>query len=367
MTRDQQIMSLVRASRGSFGVAAMCLTLAACGSAGKLAGQIDPKYGVSASPKVVADGEPVPKGGGAYRVGKPYVIAGRTYVPQENPDYKAEGIASWYGDDFHGRRTANGEVFDRGSISGAHPTLPMPCYVRVTNLKNNRSIIVRINDRGPYHQNRVIDVSHRTADLLGFSGGGVARVRVEYVSRAPLDGSDDRKLMATLRQDGSPAEAPLNSAVQVASAAPFIPQLPSVMPTSSGGGDIPVPLQRPFDLGHADGAEERVASADIPPAPAAQRSVVAAAPVYAPSRSEPAQVAAAPIAKPAPAAAPAPVKVASAKPVATGSAASAPVHTTASAAINAAAPTSNVANTGWAVGPAPVSGMSFTGVSTSGR
>lgn len=350
MTRDRQIMSLVRASRGSFGVAAMCLTLAACGSAGKLAGQIDPKYGVSASPKVVADGQPVPKGGGAYRVGKPYVIAGRTYVPQENPDYKAEGIASWYGDDFHGRLTANGEVFDRGSISAAHPTLPMPSYVRVTNLKNNRSIIVRINDRGPYHQNRVIDVSHRTADLLGFSSSGVAKVRVEFVSRAPLDGSDDRKLVATLRQDGTPAEAPLNSAVQVASAAPFIPQLPAVMP-ASGGGDIPVPLQRPFDLGHAEGTEERVASADIAPAPA-PRSVVASAPA---PKAEPARTAAAP--------APAPVKVASAKPAPT-----APVHTTASAALNAAVPpSSNVVSTGWAVGPAPVSGMSFTGVSSSGR
>ncbi len=358
MTRDQQIMSLVRASRGSIGVAAMCLTLAACGSAGKLAGQIDPKYGVSASPKVVADGQPIPKGGGAYRVGKPYVIAGRTYVPQENPNYKAEGIASWYGDDFHGRRTANGEVFDRTSISAAHPTLPMPSYVRVTNLRNERSIIVRINDRGPYHQNRVIDVSHRTADLLGFSSNGVAKVRVEFVSLAPLDGSDDRKLMATLRQDGTPAEAPLNSAVQVASAAPFVPQLPAVMPTS-GGGEIPVPLQRPFDLGHGEGTEERVAEADIAPAPAAPRTVVAAAPVYAPSKPEPTHVAAAPAPKPAPA----PVKVASAKPVTTT-----PVHTTASAAITAAAPTSsNVVSTGWSVGPPPVSGMSFTGVPASGR
>lgn len=358
MTRDQQIMSLVRASRGSIGVAAMCLTLAACGSAGKLAGQIDPKYGVSPSPKVVADGQPVPKGGGAYRVGKPYVIAGRTYVPQENPNYKAEGIASWYGDDFHGRRTANGEVFDRTSISAAHPTLPMPCYVRVTNLKNERSIIVRINDRGPYHQNRVIDVSHRTADLLGFSSSGVAKVRVEFVSLAPLDGSDDRKLMATLRQDGTPAEAPLNSAVQVASAAPFVPQLPAVMP-ASGGGEIPVPLQRPFDLGLGEGAEEQVASADIAPAPAVPRTVVAAAPVYAPSKPEPTHVAAAPAPKPAPA----PVKVASAKPATT-----APAQTTASAAIHAAAPTpSNVVSTGWSVGPAPVSGLSFTGVPASGR
>ncbi|WP_188578789.1 septal ring lytic transglycosylase RlpA family protein [Azorhizobium oxalatiphilum] len=308
------------------GVAALCLTLAACSSAGKLASQIDPKYGVSASPRVVADGNPVPKGGGAYRVGKPYVIAGRTYVPQENPNYHAEGIASWYGDDFHGRLTANGEVFDRTSISAAHPTLPMPSYVRVTNMNNGRSIVVRVNDRGPYHQNRVIDVSHRTADLLGFSSKGVAKVRVEFVGRAPIDGSDDRKLVASLTQDGSPAQVPANSAVQVASAAPFVPSLPMVMPTSAPG-DIPVPLQRPFDLGHAE-APEQVASA----APAPVRTA-AADPIETQSIRRPATVASSAV---------------SAAPTAT-------------AAIHAAAPS------GWSVGPAPVSGMSFTGVSNSGR
>ncbi|WP_029002469.1 septal ring lytic transglycosylase RlpA family protein [Azorhizobium doebereinerae] len=337
MTREQQIVSLVRASRGSLGVAALCLSLAACGSAGKLAGQIDPKYGVSASPKVVADGQPVPKGGGAYRVGKPYVIAGRTYVPQENPNYTAEGIASWYGDDFHGRLTANGEVFDRTSISAAHPTLPMPSYVRVTNLNNGRSIIVRVNDRGPYHQNRVIDVSHRTADLLGFSSKGVAKVRVDFVSRAPLDGSDDRKLVASLRQDGGPAEVPANSAVQVASAAPFVPSLPMVMPQSAPG-EIPVPLQRPFDLGHAEAGEQ---VADATPAPAPMRAA-AVHPVEAP------QVASRPAARP--------VTVASSSQ--SSSVSSAP---NATAAIHAAAP----GPAGWSVGAAPVSGLSFTGVSTS--
>src|SRR5262249_60597327 len=107
---------------------------------------------------------------GTYRSGKPSMAAGQTYVPQEDPNYRAEGLASWYGDDFHGRLTANGEVFDMESISAAHPTLPMPCYVRVTNLANRKSLIVRVNDRGPYHQNRVIDVSVRAAQLLGFHG-----------------------------------------------------------------------------------------------------------------------------------------------------------------------------------------------------
>ncbi len=121
--------------------------------------------------------------------------------------YRAEGLASWYGDDFHGRETANGEVFDRESISAAHPTLPLPSYVRVTNLANGRSLIVRVNDRGPYHGNRIIDVSKRAAHLLGFYDRGTATVRVEYVGRAPIEGSDDRILEATLRQN-EPAPAP---------------------------------------------------------------------------------------------------------------------------------------------------------------
>ena len=120
---------------------------------------IDPRYGVAASPRVVEPGQPVPKGGGAYRIGQPYMVAGRVYVPQEDPNYRAEGVASWYGTDFHGRLTANGEVYDMHGISAAHPTLPMPSYVRVTNLANRRSLIVRINDRGPYAANREIDLS----------------------------------------------------------------------------------------------------------------------------------------------------------------------------------------------------------------
>ena len=152
----------------------------------------------------------MPKGGGTYRVGKPYTVAGRVYVPEEDVNYREEGMASWYGDDFHGRLTANGEVFDMGSLTAAHPTLPMPCYARVTNLSNGKSLIVRVNDRGPYHGNRLIDVSNKAAELLEFKGNGVARVRVEYVGRAPLEGSDDRQLMATLRT-GVPAPSPSTS------------------------------------------------------------------------------------------------------------------------------------------------------------
>ena len=185
------------------GLAAGCVALANC--SGGLSGRVDPKYGVSSSARVVEPGQPVPKGGGVYRVGKPYMVAGREYVPQEDVNYSAVGLASWYGDDFHGRYTANGEIFDMNSISAAHPTLPLPSYVRVTNLANHRSIVVRVNDRGPYVGNRVIDVSVRTAKLLGFYGNGLAKVKVEYVGRAPLAGSDDRKLAATLARSGGRA------------------------------------------------------------------------------------------------------------------------------------------------------------------
>jgi rare lipoprotein A len=175
--------------------------LANCSSGSK----VDSKYGVSASTRVVQPGEPVPKGGGVYRVGKPYTVAGRVYIPEEDTNYSATGIASWYGDDFHGRFTSNGEIYDMNSISAAHKTLPLPSYVRVTNLANKRSIVVRVNDRGPFAQDRVIDLSYKTAHLLGFHGRGLAKVKVDYVGRAPLTGSDDRKLLATLREGDRPA------------------------------------------------------------------------------------------------------------------------------------------------------------------
>jgi rare lipoprotein A len=225
-----------------------CLALAHCGSQDQLTSRLDPKYGVSSSPRVVEIGEPVPKGGGIYRIGKPYVVAGVTYVPEENPHYRAEGLASYYGPDFHGRRTANGEVFDMESLSAAHPTLPIPCYVRVTNLANHKSVIVRVNDRGPYHGNRLIDVSMKTAHVLGFHQFGVARVRVEFVGPASLEGSDDHMLLATYRE-GEPAPAP--SRVMLASARPFLPQTQAPILA-----DVPLPMSRPFSLGEGQDAAE---------------------------------------------------------------------------------------------------------------
>ncbi len=187
----------------------------------------------------------MPKGGGVYRVGAPYVVAGRTYVPMEDPNYQAVGLASWYGDEFHGRMTANGEVFDLNGISAAHPTLPLPSYVRVSNLSNGRSIIVRINDRGPFHGNRIIDVSGRTAELLGFRANGTAWVRVEYVGRAPVEGSDDRMLMATLRQD-EPAPAPNGVRLAATSIVPVsrapVPLRTTRLASATDGDGSPAPV-----------------------------------------------------------------------------------------------------------------------------
>lgn len=220
------------------------------------------KYGVKASPRVVADGQSVPKGGGRDITGKPYKVAGRWYYPKEDPNYKKTGFASWYGEAFHGRKTANGEIYDRNSLTAAHTTMPLPSYARVTNLQNGRSMIVRVNDRGPFHGNREIDLSQRVAKMLGTKATGVAKVKVEYVGRAPLHGQDESFLMASYNGPDAvtpggtmpgtmiaqatppvaPAVAPVAApvaAVQVASAADPLGAAPAT-------GGIRAPAPRPF-------------------------------------------------------------------------------------------------------------------------
>ncbi|HUI22736.1 MAG TPA: septal ring lytic transglycosylase RlpA family protein [Methylocella sp.] len=230
-----------------------------------------------ASPRVVADGEPVPRGGGMYMVGKPYSIAGRTYYPSER-HYAAIGLASWYGDAFHGRRTANGEVYDRDSISAAHPTMPLPCYARVTNLRNNYSMIVRVNDRGPFAADRIMDVSRKAAEALGFRQIGTTPVKVEYVGAASLAGSDDQKLLATLRSDRPASVAAVEDhgpsllaegvpmPIAVADTQPFPPAAddalngPSSTPAGhASGSNVPLPPVRPLNLGRAPGTAGPIA------------------------------------------------------------------------------------------------------------
>jgi rare lipoprotein A len=194
-------------------VVAVALATAACSRSGSSTQQtssdnrISPKTGTSASQRVFVDGQQIPKGGGTYKIGSPYKIGTRWYTPTEDPNYDRRGLGSWYGSDFHGRKTANGEIFDMNALTAAHPTLPIPSYAYVTNLSNNRTVLVRINDRGPYAHDRIIDLSRRSARELGFEQNGVTQVRVKYAGRAPLDGSDHHERTFTARMQGGGALA----------------------------------------------------------------------------------------------------------------------------------------------------------------
>ncbi len=289
------------------GVAAVSLAAANCSQpvGQKISkGGIDPKYGVAASPRVVDEGQEVPKGGGRKMVGKPYTIAGKRYTPYDKPiGYKISGTASWYGSAFHGRRTANGEVFDRHSFLAAHPTMPLPSYARVTNKRNGHSIVVRVNDRGPYHGARVLDVSERVAEALDFKRMGVASVTVEYLGGADLKGSDDRKLIASLRVDGK--SAPFNGPTGrtlVASSNSFAPSSEASPETtsalrqtiSSHSEPVTEETTSPPRLASLFGAAPEAPKAQIAEAPASMASLDVGALTTAPLPPErPFQVASA--------------------------------------------------------------------------
>tara|TARA_B100000886_G_scaffold316549_1_gene255264 strand:+ start:1096 stop:1845 length:750 start_codon:yes stop_codon:yes gene_type:complete len=133
-----------------------------------------------------------PFSGGEYKVGKPYQIEGKTFYPKESFDYLESGVASWYGPNFDGRKTANGEIFNMNLLTAAHKTLQLPSLVKVTNIENNRSLILRVNDRGPFVKNRIIDVSKKAASILGFQKHGTANVIVEYYGRAKIYDKDGK-------------------------------------------------------------------------------------------------------------------------------------------------------------------------------
>ncbi|MER8481155.1 septal ring lytic transglycosylase RlpA family protein [Mesorhizobium sp. M1322] len=251
------------------------------------------EYGVKASPRVTFKMSGLQRGGGRDQLGKPYQVRGKWYYPKEDKRYAKMGLASWYGEAFHGRLTANGEVYDMTHLTGAHPTMPLPSYARVTNLKTGSSVIVRVNDRGPYHDGRIIDVSKRAAEMLDYANIGTAKVKVEYVGRAPLHGNDDQYLMASYNpgnrvpdpSDGLPTGVMIamngpSPSRALAAAAPFPGQLtnsasaqpvaaaqtpaagtvtlPDFGPIVPERPQIGLPPQSPFNVATLSYANERV-------------------------------------------------------------------------------------------------------------
>jgi rare lipoprotein A len=186
-------MTLFARVRCGVALACMLVLLAACGSSEK-------------PPMTTADGQPLV---GHYKLGSPYRIKDRLYRPEYDPSYSKVGTASWYGADFHGLPTANGEVFDKELITAAHPTLPLPSIVRVTNLENGRTIDVRVNDRGPFIGNRLIDLSQAAARKLGYEGQGLARVQVQFLALAEdARGTPPAPTVARATRPVAPAPAP---------------------------------------------------------------------------------------------------------------------------------------------------------------
>lgn len=204
---------------------------------------------------------PLPKGGGRYHVGKPYEVAGRWFTPREQPDYDKTGVASWYGPQFHRRMTSNGEWFDMNDLTAAHPTLPLPSYVKVTNLENGRDVIVRVNDRGPFVGTRIIDLSRKTAQVLDFKGKGMAKVRVKYLGPAPLNDNGSHLMAMNKRlQNGAPLRqyAAAKPKPKVAMAAKIVAPPP---PAASGDGDYFIQVGSFTNPDNAERARNDVASA----------------------------------------------------------------------------------------------------------
>ena len=243
---------------------AVFLAVAACASSGS--------YTTSSAPH--------------YKIGQPYKVNGHWYTPAANPNYDETGVASWYGRDFHGQHTANGEVFNMNGMTAAHKTLPLPSLVRVENLDNGRSVVVRVNDRGPFVGGRIIDLSREAARRLGYEEKGTARVRVRYLGPAPLPGAPPMPAMQVaahsnpvparpqpaielaaidtcVRSDAAPAIATPATSPTLASAAP---PTPTMAPAANAEPVRPLYIIRVAALSRLDNIETlRAALAPIGP------------------------------------------------------------------------------------------------------
>jgi rare lipoprotein A len=265
-------------------VGMVALGLVGCASDRQKTAKLDPFAG-KGSPYYKGKGQ-LPEGGGKYHVGKPYQVAGRWYTPKEQPGYDKVGMASWYGEAFHARKTSNGEWFDMNDLTAAHPTLPLPSYAKVTNLANGREVVVRINDRGPFVGTRLIDLSKRTSDTLGFRKKGKAKVRVQWIGNAPItdrgyrhlammnaqmkEGSGIRQLAAAARgkapatmvASAEPPEPPQEDTAPVTTVAYTPPPAPAPMAdeTSATAGFV-VHVATFANRDNADAAYEELSTA----------------------------------------------------------------------------------------------------------
>jgi len=199
-----------------------------------------------------------PKASPGYKVGQPYQVGGIWYVPKEQPNYNQTGTASWYGDAFHLKATANGEIFDKEIPSAAHTTLPLPSLVEVTNLDNGKKLVVRVNDRGPFVDNRIIDLSHEAARQLGYDRQGLAHVRVRYLGPAPLSGEDTRRYASlsnsapSMRAAAALPPPPKKTNAEVEFAALPLPKPPSVVTQAALA---PLPKAAPAAMAPLIGSE----------------------------------------------------------------------------------------------------------------
>ena len=236
-----------------------------------------------------------PPSQGGYKVGKPYQVSGIWYVPQEQPNYDVTGIASWYGDAFHMKPTANGELFDMNRVSAAHTTLPLPSMVEVTNLDNGRRMIVRVNDRGPFVDNRVIDLSREAARQLGMDRAGLAKVRVRYVGPAPLLGPDGGVRYANAKPLPTRVPAPAYPTRMPSPGADPVMELASAAPRAAASSystaTTAVPMTAPAPAAIGSQALPPITGAAISSAPIGSPYVPpAAAPALAASTASPLRI-----------------------------------------------------------------------------
>jgi len=229
-----------------------------------------------------------PRRVGDYKIGSPYQINGVWYYPKEDYGFSETGVASWYGPQFHGKATANGETFDMNELTAAHRTLQLPAVVRVTNLENGRSVLLRVNDRGPFARNRVIDVSRRSAQLLGFMEKGTALVKIEVMAEESRVAALDAQRRTQVASLPASARSPVKAEPLVEAApAPPVTVVAAPSPVQQFQKNVAAPA-RPETLPRPPAKPQAKATAPRP---------VAANPAGRPASTSPAPASSAPAAR----------------------------------------------------------------------